>query len=400
VYFCIYIAIDAKRNPNESGHKNELKATISSIVETLKKLRITPKSIMTLLYSDNQKFGVYRRNTCNESSSHASVSFFSVAGLGVPAQLDFAFAVRFAPAPQVPHFICSRFQKRHQYRTMVSSFLVDSHDGLGFGGVDMSCSLFLSSTWRAHKEPNVVELTDDSTDLQGNADILSVSDDGSLEDVEVEERDMMLPSIDVGDSATDPISLPPMTIKTQKYGTRRVSMDSRHQCAPTHQVPIYSSAASPSFAAGNSPQMLLPVQPTGPIKDARELCFPLTTTTDDLECLQVDTAPNNSYDGLSDEVTGQGRAQEFFSSLRHFADTMKRSEYSRREVILGRRRLRHMYRELAGTDHLLSGESWGRSVEYQLARRDLVAEIYGQLLRRYSSHPADSDVEACYTAGR
>jgi hypothetical protein len=313
-----------------------------------------------------------------------------------------AFAVRFAPPPQVSHFICGRFQKRHQYQyqTMVSSFLVDSHDGLGFGGVDMSCSLFLSSTWRSHKEPNVVELTDDCTDLQGNADIFSVSDDGSLEDVEVEDRDMMLPSIDVGDSATDPISLPPMNIKAQKYGTRRVSMDNHHQCAPTHQAPVCASAAPPPFVARNNPQLVLPVQPTGPIKDARELRLPLTTTTDDLECLQVDTAPDNSYDGLYDAVSGQGRAQEFFSSLRHFADTMKRSEYSRREVILGRRRLRHMYQELAGLDHLLSGESWGRSVEYQLARRELVAEIYGQLLRRYSSHPADSEVEACYADGR
>jgi hypothetical protein len=280
---------------------------------------------------------------------------------------------------------------------MVSSFLVDSHDGLGFGGVDMSCSLFLSSTWRTHKEPNVVELTDDSTDLQGNADIFSVSDDGSLEDVEVEERDMMLPSIDVGDSATDPISLPPMNIKVLKYGTRRVSMDNHRQCAPTHQASIGTSAASPPlFVAGNSPQLVLPVQPTD---HAKELYLPLTTTAHDLECHQVDTAPNNSYDGLFDDVSGQGRAQEFFSALRHFADTMKRSEYSRREVILGRRRLRHMYQELAGRDHLLSGESGGRSVEYQLARRELVTEIYGQLLRRYSSHPADSEVEAIYTDG-
>jgi hypothetical protein len=250
-----------------------------------------------------------------------------------------------------------------------------------------------------HKEPNLVELTDDSNELDGNCDMLSVSDDGSLEDVGVEERDMMLPSADAGDSATDPISLPPIKIKMmQKACTRRVSMDN-HQRSPTHQAPIFVPAASPPLVAENSQQSVPPIQPADRVDAAANLYLSLTRTTHDIECQQVDTVSETSYDGLLHDVSGQGGTQEFFSALRQFADTMKRSEYSRREVILGRRRLRHMYQELAGRDHLLSGESWGRSVEYQLARRELVSEIYGQLLRRFSTSPADSEVEPYYSGG-
>jgi hypothetical protein len=277
---------------------------------------------------------------------------------------------------------------------MVSSFLVDSHGSLGFGGVDISCS-FLS---RTHKEPSVVELTEYTNEAEGSADLLSVSDDGSLEDVEVEEKDMMLPSLDAGDSATDPISLPPMKMKNEKSCTRRVSLDT-NQCAPSSQASLGVPAPAPLLVEGNSQQLVLPIQANDRINDAMKLNVPVTTTTHDFECHQVDEGTEICNSALFDDVVEQDRVQEFFSALRQFADTMKRSEYSRREVILGRRRLRHMYQELGGLDHLLSGEPWGRSVDYQLARRELVSEIYGQLLRRYSSHPVASESELFYTDG-
>ena len=140
---------------------------------------------------------------------------------------------------------------------------------------------------------------------------------------------------------------------------RRVSLCAGQDALPAHYAPPHGV----TFVAPTPPRFLYCAPPP--------LAHPMAHTH--LSCAAPHGGSSTAFRDL--------QPGEYRIALQQYAETMKRSEYSRRQVILGRRRLKQLYAARLGRDDLLSGEPWGRSLDYQMARRELVSDIYARLLK-------------------
>jgi hypothetical protein len=286
------------------------------------------------------------------------------------------------------------------------------------GAIQVSCGE--DTARRFAMKPYVSSATDDGCerllDCCSSA-ILSVSDDESMRGLD--EEDAKLPSAPFGSGVKDVVPLPPVArvkrppSRSLRRGRRPSELlrASLHpgECAsddlpreshrdwdistqtnawmhppppPPSTQPLPSLSAVPRF----SDVVSAPLTPNAALHLPEDYCTP------DLLLLPPLPSPPPTTTTTNAQVC-------YYKSLRRFADAMKRSEDTRRHVVMVRRRLLFSRDALGGNilegeeqeeNCLLSGQPWGRSASYLSARRELVADVYSRLLFMLRAPPPPS----------